>query len=110
MAIDPATAKIIAQAAAKAATSESGKKVIGGIIIGAIVLLLIILAIPVYILSHPLQALGDLFGVGTPAYNAVETFKRDYDYLYPELRDGEDSDCVLLDDLHESTSMTEIHD
>ncbi|MDR1892368.1 MAG: M23 family metallopeptidase [Oscillospiraceae bacterium] len=83
MAIDPVTAKILATAAKQAATSEKGKKAIGGIIIGGVAALLVILAIPVYILSHPLQFLGNLLGIGTSAYGAAEALKTDYDYIIP---------------------------
>jgi len=78
MAIDPATA---AKVAMSVATSEKGKNAIGGIIIGAVALLLIIIAIPAYILTHPLDFLGNMFGIGTQEYVAVEGLKSEYDGL-----------------------------
>jgi len=61
MAIDPATAKILAQIALKAATDEEARKKIIMIALIPVVSVLLILSIFVYIVTHPLDFLGTIF-------------------------------------------------
>jgi hypothetical protein len=61
MAIDPATAKLLAQIALKAATDEETRKKIIMIVLIPIVSVLLILSMFVYIITHPLDFLGTMF-------------------------------------------------
>lgn len=61
MAIDPATAKILAQIALKAATDEDARKKIIMIALIPVVSVLLILSMFVYIITHPLDFLGTIF-------------------------------------------------
>lgn len=61
MAIDPATAKLLAQIALKAATDEEARKKIIMIALIPIVSVLLILSMFVYIITHPLDFLGTMF-------------------------------------------------
>lgn len=61
MAIDPATAKIIAQVALKVATDEETRKKIIMIVLTPVIVVLLILTMFVYIITHPLDFLGTMF-------------------------------------------------
>ena len=61
MAIDPATAKILAQLALKAFTDEETRKRIIMIALIPVISVLLILTMFVYIITHPLDFLGKMF-------------------------------------------------
>ncbi len=83
MAIDPATAKLIAKIAQSVISEEKLRKAVIGIIVGIVAVVLLILAIPLFILSHPLQCLGMILGFGDTETAAVNDFKSQFDYVIP---------------------------
>lgn len=88
MAIDPATAKLIAQIALKLATDEEARKRIFMIILIPVLSLVLILTTFLYILTHPLEFLNDFFD--TNAITEVENLQRDYGmYQYLSVEDYE---------------------
>lgn len=88
MAIDPATAKLIAQAALKLTTDEQARKRLLLIILVPILSVLLILTAFVYILTHPLECLGQLFDA--KAITQVEQLQSDYSmYQYLAAKDYE---------------------
>lgn len=89
MAIDPATAKLIAQAALKLATDEKARKRLLFIILTPVLCVVLILTTFVYILTHPLEFLGEFFD--SQAITEVEHLQNDYGmYQYLSARDYED--------------------
>ncbi|MEF9921452.1 MAG: C39 family peptidase [Christensenellaceae bacterium] len=78
MAIDPITAKILAQLAVQAATDEQTRKRLLCIILGPIIFILILFALIIYLISSPFSALsGWLVG---DEFSAIEDFQKDYGY------------------------------
>ncbi len=76
MAIDPATAKLLAQAALKLASDEEARKRLLIIILTPLLCVVLILTAFVYILSHPLESLGEFFD--SRAITEVERLQNDY--------------------------------
>ncbi len=76
MAIDPATAKFFAQAALKLATDEEARKRLLIIILTPLLCVVLILTAFVYILTHPLEFLGEFFD--SRAITEVERLQNDY--------------------------------
>lgn len=76
MAIDPATAKLLAQAALKLATDEEARKKLLIIILIPVLCVVLILTTFVYILTHPLEFLGEFFD--TKAFTEVEHLQNEY--------------------------------
>lgn len=78
MAVDPITAKILAQLAAQAATDDQTRKRLLCITLGPIVFLLLLIALILYLITSPLSSLsGWLIG---DELDAVEVFQKDYGY------------------------------
>ena len=78
MAIDPVTAKILAQVALKAASDEESRKRIFIIILAPVLLLLLLIALILYLITSPFSMLaGWLVG---DEINAVKDFQMDYGY------------------------------
>jgi len=78
LAIDPVTAKILAQAAVKAATDEESRKRILIMIIAPIVGLLLLIALILYIITSPFSLLAEwLIG---DEIKAVQDFQTDFGY------------------------------
>ena len=78
MAIDPVTAKILAQVALKAASDEESRKRIFIIILAPVLFLLLLIALILYLISSPFSMLaGWLVG---DEINAVKDFQMDYGY------------------------------
>lgn len=88
MAIDPATAKLLAQAALKLATDEKARKRLLFIIFTPLLCVILILTTFVYILTHPLEFLGEFFD--SQAITEVEHLQNDYGmYQYLAVADYE---------------------
>lgn len=78
MAIDPVTAKILAQVALKAASNEESRKRIFIIILAPVLFLLLLIALILYLITSPFSMLaGWLVG---DEINAVKDFQMDYGY------------------------------
>ena len=78
MAIDPVTAKILAQAALKAASDEGTRKRIFIIILAPVLFFLLLIALILYLITSPFSMLaGWLVG---DEINAVKDFQMDYGY------------------------------
>lgn len=78
MAIDPITAKILAQLAAQAVTDEQARKRLLCIILGPIIFLLMLIALILYLITSPFSILsGWLIG---DELAAVEDFQKDFGY------------------------------
>lgn len=78
MAIDPVTAKILAQVALKAASDEESRKRIFIIILAPVLFLLLLIALILYLITSPFSMLaGGLVG---DEINAVKDFQMDYGY------------------------------
>ena len=78
MAIDPVTAKILAQLALKAASDEESRKRIFIIILAPVLFLLLLIALILYLITSPFSMLaGWLVG---DEINAVKDFQMDYGY------------------------------
>ena len=78
MAIDPVTAKILAQVALKAASDEESRKRIFIIILAPVLFLLLLIALILYLITSPISMLaGSLVG---DEINAVKDFQMDYGY------------------------------
>lgn len=76
MAIDPATAKLLAQVALKIATDEKARKRLLFIILTPVLCVVLILTTFVYILTHPLEFLGEFFD--SQAITEVVHLQNDY--------------------------------
>jgi len=76
MAIDPVTAKLLAQAALKLVTDEKARKRLLIIILTPVFCVVLILTTFVYILTHPLKFLGNFFD--SQAITEVEHLQNDY--------------------------------
>ncbi len=88
MAIDPATAKLLAQAALKLATDEKARKRLFFIVLTPLFCVIFILTTFVYILTHPLEFLGEFFD--SQAITEVEHLQNDYGmYQYLSAKDYE---------------------
>ena len=78
MAIDPVTAKILAQVALKAASDEESRRRIFIIILAPVLFLLLLIALILYLITSPFSMLaGWLVG---DEINAVKDFQMDYGY------------------------------
>lgn len=89
MAIDPATAKLLAQTALKLATDEKARKRLLFIILTPLLCVILILTTFVYILTHPLEFLGEFFD--SQAITEVEHLQNEYGmYQYLSTKDYED--------------------
>ena len=78
MAIDPVTAKILAQVALKATSDEESRKRIFIIILAPVLFLLLLIALILYLITSPFSMLaGWLVG---DEINAVKDFQMDYGY------------------------------
>ena len=79
MAIDPVTAKILAQVATKVVTDEETRNKVLYIILISVTISVFILLIPLYLLTHPFEMLKAAF-VDTPSDAAfIEQYKREND-------------------------------
>jgi hypothetical protein len=88
MAIDPATAKLLAQAALKLISDERTRKRLLIIILAPILSVILILTAFVYILTHPLEFLSQQFDAKT--ITQVEQMQKDYGmYQYLAVSDYE---------------------
>ena len=76
MAIDPATAKLLAKAVLKLVTDEKARKRLLIIIFTPLMCVILILTTFVYILTHPLEFLGEYFDSQT--ITEVEQLQNDY--------------------------------
>lgn len=84
MAIDPATAKALAQAVVKIVTDKEARSKLLYILLIAVTGGVVVLLIPVYILTHPMEMLKAAFADTPDDAAFVEQFK------------GENDDKVLL--------------
>ena len=73
MAIDPATAKAIVQAAAKVVTDPETRSKVLYIIFGGLIGLVVVILIPIYLLTHPLEMLRAMLA-DSPDASGVEQF------------------------------------
>ncbi len=88
MAIDPVTAKLIAQAALKLTTDEKARKRLLFIILTPVLCVVLILTTFVYILTHPLEFLSEFFD--SQAITEVEHLQNNYGmYQYLSAKDYE---------------------
>lgn len=81
MAVDPATAKAIAQAAIKVVSDEETRKKVIAIALIPIITIVIIIGIPLYIITHPLEFLGELFGGNATSIQAATDFQGNHGYF-----------------------------
>ena len=96
MAIDPATAKLLAQAALKLASDEEARKRLLMIILTPLLCVVLILTAFVYILTHPLEFLGEFFD--SRAITEVERLQNDYGmYQYLAATDYESGVTSYVD-------------
>ena len=79
MAIDPATAKALAQAAAKIITDRDARNRLLYIILIAVACVVVVLLIPVYLLTNPMEALQSIFADTPDDLNWVGQFKTEHD-------------------------------
>ncbi len=79
MAIDPVTAKILAQAAASAAANKESRKKLLYILLIAVVVLVVFLLMPLYLLTHPLEMLQAAFADTPDDAAFLEQYKQDND-------------------------------
>lgn len=88
MAVDPGTAKIIAQVAAKIATDEQARKRILLLVLAPVITFLLLIAMILQILTAPFQFLGSLFKPNELPY--VTEMRADYGFtqLLQEADDG----------------------
>lgn len=78
MAIDPLTAKLLAQAAVKVATDEETRRKVFFIILAPAIALILLIALILYLITSPFSALsGWLVG---DELSAIEGFQKDYGY------------------------------
>lgn len=88
MAIDPATAKALAQVAAKILTDKETRSKVLYILLGAVAGGLVIILMPLYILTHPFEMLKAAFA-GTPDDAAfIEQYKQENDDKVLVIGDG----------------------
>ena len=80
MAVDPATAKVIAQAVIKVVTDEETRKKVIAIALIPIIALVVIIGVPFYIMTHPLDFLGELFGGNQTSIAAATDFQTNHGY------------------------------
>lgn len=78
MAIDPATAKVVAKIAAKVATDGETRKKVLLVILAPVIGLLLLIAMILQILTMPFSLLGDAFGGDELAF--VQEMRADTDY------------------------------
>lgn len=79
MAVDPITAKILAQMAAQAATDEQARKRLLVIILAPVISLLLLIAFIVYLLTSPLSLFAE-WALGGEELAAIESFQQGYGY------------------------------
>ena len=79
MAIDPATAKALAQTATKILTDKDTRSKLLYIVLIAIVCVVVILLIPIYLLTHPIELLKAAFADTPDDAAFVEQFKMEND-------------------------------
>ena len=79
MAVDPVTAKILAQLAAQAATDEQARKRLLIIILAPVISLLLLIAFIVYLLTSPLSMFAE-WAFGGEELAAIESFQQGYGY------------------------------
>lgn len=77
MAVDPATAKLIAELSIKLINDEELRKKILIIAITPVAVLILLIALPFYLLTHPTEALGI---VNANEISLVENFQNEYGY------------------------------
>ncbi len=86
MTLEPLSTKAAAQAAVKVVTEDEARNKFLGFMLGIIITIVIIIAIPVYIASHPLSFFADILGFNTPDTNTIEGFKLNNDQLiFPDM-------------------------
>jgi len=78
MAVDPATMKIIAQAAAKVATDEETRKKLLIIILAPVIGVILLISLFYYLITHPLEALKVL--LSEDEAGIVENYQSEYTY------------------------------
>ena len=96
MAVDPATAKVIIQVATKVVTDEETRNKVIAMSLIPIIAVVIIIGIPYYILTHPLEFLGELFSGDILSIEAATNFQGDYGYF------GDDAIIDITGDYVES--------
>lgn len=79
MAVDPVTAKILAQLAAQAATDEQARKRLLIIILAPVVSILLLIAFILYLITSPLSMFAE-WALGSDELAAIESFQKDYGY------------------------------
>ena len=79
MAVDPITAKILAQLAAQAVTDEQARKRLLIIILAPVISLLVLIAFIVYLLTSPLSLFAE-WAFGGEELAAIESFQQGYGY------------------------------
>lgn len=79
MAVDPVTAKILAQLAAQAATDEQARKRLLTIILAPVVFILLLIAFILYLITSPLSMFAE-WALGGDELAAIESFQKDYGY------------------------------
>ena len=79
MAVDPITAKILAQLAAQAVADEQARKRLLILILAPVISLLLLIAFIVYLLTSPLSIFAD-WALGSDELTAIESFQQGYGY------------------------------
>lgn len=79
MAVDPVTAKILAQLAAQAATDEQARKRLLIIIFAPMVSILLLIAFILYLITSPFSMFAE-WALGGDELAAIESFQKDYGY------------------------------
>lgn len=88
MAIDPATAKAIAQAAAKIVTDKETRSKVLYIVLAAVVGGVAVLLIPLYLLTHPFEMLKAAFADTPDDAAFIEQYKQENDDKVLVIGDG----------------------
>ncbi len=79
MAIDPVTAKAIAQAAAKILTDKEARNKLLYLLLVILAVSLVVVLLPIYILTQPIEALKSVFADAPDDVAFVEQFKTEND-------------------------------
>lgn len=79
MAVDPVTAKILAQLAAQAATDKQARKRLLIIILAPVLFLLLLIAFIVHLLTSPISMFVE-WALGDSEVTAIESFQQEYGY------------------------------
>ncbi len=79
MAVDPVTAKILAQMAAQAAADEQARKRLLIFVLSPVLLLLLLIAFIVQLLTSPISMFVE-WALGDSEVMAIESFQQEYGY------------------------------